>query len=250
MTITPWLVNRQLNPEASIRLFCLPYAGGGAAIFRLWQQLLPSDIELCPIALPGREHRIRERAHTDLPALLDALVDALWPLLDRPFAIFGHSMGAMIGFELVRTLRRRGGPLPAHLFVSARCAPQVRDRTTISPDLPDEAFLDGIRRLNGTPEEILAHPELLQLLLPMLRADFALIASYQYDATEPPLDCPISVFGGIQDTEITHAELDAWRAHTTQLCMLRMFPGNHFFLQTARAQLLRAIIDDLRLRRR
>ncbi len=247
---TPWLTNRQLNPEASFRLFCLPYAGGGAAIFRPWQQLLPSDIELCPIALPGREHRIGERARAHLPELLDELADALRPLMDRPFAIFGHSMGAMIGFELVRTLRRRDGPLPTHLFVSARCAPQVRDRTAVSPDLPDAAFLDGIRQLNGTPEEILGHPEMLQLLLPMLRADFALIASYRYDATEPPLDCPISVCGGIQDPETTHADLDAWRAQTTRLCMLRMFPGNHFFVQTARAHLLRAIVDDLRMHRR
>jgi medium-chain acyl-[acyl-carrier-protein] hydrolase len=168
----------------------------------------------------------------------------LAPLLNKPFAFFGHSMGALISYELARHLRRTGAPLPAHLFVSGHGAPHLPDRNPPLHALPQAQFVEKLRELNGTPEEVLRHPELLELLIPILRADFAVCETYVH-APEPPLDCPISAFSGLGDEYVNREELEGWREQTTGRFSVRLFPGDHFYLNTARPYLLQALAREL-----
>ncbi|MFL5654926.1 MAG: thioesterase II family protein [Ktedonobacteraceae bacterium] len=243
-TVDPWIQFWQPKLQARLRLFCFPYAGGGASIFRTWSEILPPQIEVCPVQLPGRESRLLEAPFSHLFSLIEPLTQALLPYLDMPCAFFGHSMGALISFELVRYLRRQHGLSPVHLLVSARRAPQL-----IAPDppihhLPEPQFVEELRRLKGTPEEVLQTTELLQLLIPFLRADFALCETYLYTPGEA-LTCPVSVFGGLQDEEVSRDMLTAWREQTRGSFKLRLFVGDHFFLHAARASLLQALLQDL-----
>jgi medium-chain acyl-[acyl-carrier-protein] hydrolase len=237
-----WIPFRKPDPKARLRLFCFPYAGAGALIFRKWSDALPRDIEVCPIQLPGRGTRLTEPPFTKLPCLIEALVRALDPLLDKPFAFFGHSLGALIGFELARQIRRQYGLHPVRLVASAGRAPQIPHRASPIHTLPDKEFLAELRRLNGTPRELLDHEELMEVMLPILRADFALYETYLY-STEPPLNCPISAFGGLQDRRVNESDLEAWRSQTSASFSLRMFPGDHFFLKEP--LLLRALSQEL-----
>ncbi|HEX8180753.1 MAG TPA: alpha/beta fold hydrolase [Pyrinomonadaceae bacterium] len=240
----PWLTWPKPNPQARLRLFCFPYAGGSNLIYRNWHEGLPADVELCPVQLPGRGNRLREPAFTSLPPLVVAAAAALRPYLDKPFAFFGHSMGASIGFELARYLRRHAGLEPAYLFVSGRCAPRAVNPERQTYNLPEPEFIEELRRLQGTPAEVLAHPEMMQLLLPLLRADFELIQTYVYEP-EPPLACPLAVFGGLQDDDTSRACLEPWREQTSATFSLQIFPGDHFFLNTARPLLLQSITRKL-----
>ncbi|MGH9360354.1 MAG: thioesterase II family protein, partial [Thermoanaerobaculia bacterium] len=232
-----------MDPRARFRLFCLPYAGGGASIYRAWRGELPAGVELCPVQLPGRETRLREPPFTRLEPLVAALADAL-PFAALPFAFFGHSMGALVAFELARELRRRGGPEPLHLFLSGRRGPLVPSREEPIYDLPEAQFLERLRQLNGMPEEVLGHGELMALLLPLLRADFALHETWSH-RPEEPLAAGISAFGGLADPEVTREDLEGWRGETRGRFHLRSFPGDHFFLHSARALVTAAVARDL-----
>lgn len=243
ITGTPWLAGGKTNPRAEARLFCFPYAGGGDSIFRAWQKVLPEAIAVCPVQLPGRGARISEPPFTELGLLVRAAAQALAPHLDKPFAFFGHSMGALVGFELARHLRRGGGPQPVHLFVSGRCSPQTL-KEPLADDLPDSEFREALRRYNGTPAEVLENPELMELLLPAVRADFAVCKSYVH-APEPPFSFPVTAFGGLEDPGVSRECLDGWREHTTGPFVLRMLPGDHFFLNTSTRPLLEAIAKEL-----
>jgi len=240
-----WLLGHRPRPAVRLRLFCLPYAGGGASVFRSWGASLPDRVEVCPIQLPGRENRLLEPPFTRLPALADTLADALHPHLDLPFAVFGHSMGSLVAFELTRTLRRRQRPLPVSLLVSGRRAPQVPDVDPPIHHLPELEFLEEIRRLNGAPEEVLGNSELMELLLPALRADFEVCETYEY-RSEEPLDCPIIAFGGDEDPEVGPEELDAWRRQTSGRFELYMFPGDHFYLFSARDRFMATLAAEVR----
>jgi medium-chain acyl-[acyl-carrier-protein] hydrolase len=176
--------------------------------------------------------------------LVKALARAIRPYLDRPFAFFGHSLGAKIGFELARRLRAPGASGPVYLFFSGSNAPQMTDSDPPIHTLPDAEFLETLRRFNGTPEALLQNEELLQLFLPTLRADIALHETYRYVPGEP-FDCPISAFGGREDDEVSRDGLAAWHAQTRGAFTLRMFPGDHFFLRSARTLLLEAVFRDL-----
>ena len=239
-----WLTRPRPNPQARLRLFCFPYAGGNVHAFRKWPQQLPPGVEVLAAQLPGRGARMREQPYTSVTALVEELGVAVRPLLDRPFAFFGHSMGAIIAFELARLLRGEGGAAPAHLFVSGRRAPQIPDADPPTYNLPDAEFIEEVRRLNGTPPEVLEHPELMGLMLPLLRADFQVVDTYRY-ADGPPLGCPISAFGGLQDFDVTREQLEAWREQTTSGFVRRMFDGDHFFLHRAEPVLLATIARDL-----
>jgi medium-chain acyl-[acyl-carrier-protein] hydrolase len=244
--INPWLNRPAQNPDASLNLFCFPYAGGNSQVYRGWPEQLPWTVEVCTVQLPGREARMREAPYTSLPALVATLCEALLPnLAARPFAFFGHSMGALISFELTRELRRRGAPAPTQLFLSGRRAPQIRNDEPPTHDLPEAEFLESVRRYNGTPEEVFAHPELMKILVPLLRADFALSHVYAY-TPEAPFECPISVFGGLQDTDVPRESLEAWREQTAAAFSLRMFPGDHFFLRKSQPLLLSVLAQQLR----
>lgn len=245
--MNPWFKPLRANPRAQLRLFCFPYAGGGSANFQRWPQHLSPDLEIYTAQLPGRGRRMREPPETNLLALVEQLAHAIWPHLDRPFAFFGHSMGALIGFELARRLRREKGTEPARLFVSGRRAPQIAGDDDVTYNLPAEELMSELRRLNGTPAEVLEHPELMELMLPLLRADFEMVETYTY-LPEPPLACPISAYGGARDSEVKPEDLRAWREQTTGDFALSMFTGDHFFIHQEEPQLLQTIDRELRPR--
>jgi medium-chain acyl-[acyl-carrier-protein] hydrolase len=240
-----WIIRSKPNPSASLRLFCFPYAGAGASVYRTWGAELDPSVEVLAIRPPGREGRFTEPLLTRIEPLLDGLFPAILPLLDQPFAFFGHSLGALVSFELCRRLRAAGRPLPEHLFVSGRCAAHLPPREENLHTLPDARLIEQVRRYNGTPLEVLADKDLLELVLPILRADFAIHETYAY-ADEPPLDVPITAFGGIDDLTVPEDQLDAWRHQTRKGFRRLMFPGDHFFLNKERVALLRAIAEDLR----
>lgn len=238
-----WFVCPEPQPQAAARLFCLPYAGSGAAVYRPWLAHLPAMIELQVVQLPGRESRLREPPYRRMDQLIDILAPLIEAQLDRPYVLFGHSMGALIGFELARALRRRGAPPPACMVVSGRRAPQLPDPDAPLHQLADVPFVRSmIRRYNGIPRAILEDIELLRLFLPTLRADFELIETYQY-ADEPPLACPIAIFGGKADERASLVELEAWEAQSVSPLGTRQIPGDHFYLQNARAELVSAIVE-------
>ena len=239
-----WLVGFKEKPETLVRLFCFPYAGGSAATFRAWPDAFPSHIQVLPVQLPGRGERLAEPGFKQLPDMIQTLGPALLPHFNKPFVFFGHSMGGLISLELTRWLRRTGNPMPVQLFISGRRAPQLPSEELPSFDLPEPEFIERLRELNGTPPEVLDHPELMQLMIPLLRADFSVCETYQYHA-EPPLNCPITVFGGLGDVEVPREKLDPWREHTTASFSLHMLPGNHFFLHTAQRDVIRLIMEKL-----
>jgi medium-chain acyl-[acyl-carrier-protein] hydrolase len=239
-----WIAFRKPNPQARLRLFCFPYAGAGAAIFRTWPDGLPAYVEVCPVQFPGRGTRLMEAPFTRLSPLVQALAQTLGPLLNKPFAFFGHSLGALVGFELARQLRRQFGVQPVRLFVSAAHAPQIPSRHRPIHALPEGEFLDELRHLNGTPGEVLKHAELLQIMLPVLRADFAVYETYVY-SPEPPLTCCISSFGGLQDHRVSRDDLDGWRDQTRASFSLRMLPGDHFFMNATQPLLLQVLSQEL-----
>jgi medium-chain acyl-[acyl-carrier-protein] hydrolase len=239
-----WFNRPRPNPNASLRLFCFPYAGGSATIFRPWPDLMLRSVEICAVNIPGRLARLLEEPFTRLAPLVDALAQVITPWTDRPFAFFGHSMGALISFELSRKLRTIGAPLPERLFISGRRAPHLPDPDPYRHTYPDHQFIEELGRLNGTPPEVIANPELMQLMLPLLRADFSLCETYEY-RPEPPLPCPLTAFGGLQDPEVPPESLEAWSQHTTCAFGLRLFPGDHFFLNSARDSLLTVIAQEL-----
>lgn len=244
LSSNPWVKCFHPNPQASLRLFCFPYAGGNASTFRSWSDGLPSYVEVYAIQLPGRGERLRETPFTQLSPLVQHLAPHLQPYLDIPFAFFGHSMGALISFELARLLRSQSGLSPLHLFISGRRAPQIRDRNPLLHALPEPEFLKELRRLNGTPKQVLESFELMQLLLPTLRADFSVCGTYTY-LSEPPLDCPISVFGGTEDLEETYDLLKNWNVQTRSSFSLQMLCGDHFFLNTNQHLLLEMLAYEL-----
>lgn len=242
--LAPWIAYARPNPQAQLRLFCFPYAGGAASIFREWSVYLPNTIEVCPVQYPGREGRIRERAMKQSHELVVAIAAALRPYLDKPFAFWGHSMGALLSFEVVRQLRREKQPEPIHLFVSGHRAPHRPNQVPPIHQLPEDEFIKELGELNGTPEEVLRNKELMELLMPVLRSDFTLVETYTYEQ-DAPLTCTISAFGGLQDHKVSSEDLKAWVEQTTGSFRLRMFPGDHFFLHPHRTQLLSFTTQDL-----
>lgn len=239
-----WVTCPRPNPQARLRVFCFPYAGAGASIFRNWHAGLPREVEVCPIQLPGREGRLRETPFPALPPLIPKLAQVLSSFLNLPFVFFGHCMGALISFELARHLRRQRCPGPVHLFASGQRAPQLPSVLQAVHQLPDAQLIGELRRLNAVPEEVLQDTEFMRMLLPTLRADFAICATYAYNRQDP-LDCSISALGGVEDFKVSHDQLAAWREQTHGTFTEWMFPGDHFFLHTAQADILRAISQDL-----
>ena len=240
-----WLRQFRQSPSAALQLFCFPYAGVGASAFFPWVSELPGSIELQVVQLPGRETRIQEKPRNQIGAIVPFVAEAIRERVDRSYAFFGHSMGALIAFEVARHLRKAAFPGPVHLFASARRAPQCPDHFPEIHHLPDVEFLEALRRRwNGIPAAVLREPELLQLLLSSLRADVAVIENYSY-LDDQRLTCPISVFGGEDDSSIERNDLLSWSELSSGPFRLRMFPGNHFFIRTQCQEVVRAVIEDL-----
>jgi medium-chain acyl-[acyl-carrier-protein] hydrolase len=239
-----WFPTRKPLTDPRMRLFCFPFAGGSAAIYNAWGAGMPAGVELCAVQLPGRERRLMEKPFDNLPALVDALLPVLAPLLDRPFAFFGYSMGTRISLEVTRRLRVRNGPMPRGLMMAASTPPSVNERTPIH-HLPEAEFIAKLRQYDGTPEEILQHRELLELLLPTLRADFAL-AWWEDGNHAVKLDVPISAMGAVADEHVPLAKLERWQDETLSTDFrVRHFPGGHFFIRQQQAEILAAVREDL-----
>jgi surfactin synthase thioesterase subunit len=219
-------------------LFCFPHAGGGAAAYRLWPAGLSRDVDVCAIQLPGHETRIKEPPLTTISSLVEALVPALRPFLDVPFAFFGHSMGAVVALEVARGLVSVRAQAPSHLVVSSRRAPHLPDPEPPLRALADDAFVAELdRRYGGLPAEITSCRELMDLFLPTIRADVAALETHRPPPREP-LACPISAFGGSDDRLIAREHLDAWRHETSGAFRVRVFRGDHFYLHARRDEVL------------
>ena len=240
-----WFPYAKQRPSGKVRLVCFPYAGGGAGLYRTWSEQLPPYIEVFAVQLPGRETRTRETPFTRMPELIDAVAPVVRALTDRPFAFFGHSMGAMIIWELACEMKRRYGREPIHLFVSGRRAPQVAETSPPIHALPEAEFINELIRYNGIPKEAAEHVELMELKKPLLRADFELCETYRY---QPGFraNCPITAFGGLEDPDETKELIENWRERTTRFCKVQMLPGDHFFLQTSEKRLLEMLSEELR----
>lgn len=233
-----WLRCLRPREEALLRLFCFPYAGGGSAAYRAWPAGLPEAAEVWAVQLPGREGRLAERPFTELRALLAAMAPRLLPaLLDLPFVFFGHSMGALISFELTRHLRRHAGLRPEHLLVSARRAPQLPAARAPIHALPENLFKEEILQFSGTPPGVFADEELARIFLPLLRADLALCETYEYEEDDI-LSVPVTAFGGTRDEGVEPRHLEAWCEQTTAPCAVHLFEGGHFYLRDSQPALL------------
>ena len=238
-----WFLRACQHSGAKLRLFCFPYAGGAASTYRSWSGQIPQTVEIVSVELPGRGKRVAELPIRRLPVLIEALTPMMIPLLDMKFAFFGHSMGAIVAFELARELRRRNERQPEQIFVSGRQAPQVPSEIR-TYDLPEDEFRTELLRLKGTPIEVLEHSELMSLMLPLLRADFELAQTYEY-RDEAPLHCPIAVYGGLQDYDTPREALLPWKQQTDAQFSLHMLPGDHFFLRSASSKLLGLLRQEL-----
>lgn len=240
-----WIVRLRPVAEPQVRLIGFMNAGGSVALFRNWHEHLPATIEVCPVQIPGQGSRFREQPYTRLQPLVQTLAEVITPYLDKPFVFWGYSMGALITFELARELRRRGQPVPEHLFITARRAPHLPAPDSPLHTLHEAAFIQEMqRRYNGIPAAVLQEKEMLALFLPVLRSNFEMIETYEY-TPEAPLPCPISAFGGLQDPTVNADEIAAWQQHTSSAFQYAMFPGDHFFMQNHLATVLHSVAEDL-----
>jgi medium-chain acyl-[acyl-carrier-protein] hydrolase len=251
---TRWLAYYKRNPAAVVRLFCFPYAGGGAQVFIHWSDLerqqrngMGSVIDICPVQLPGREGRITELPFTSVSAIASEAASALLPFLDIPFAFFGHSLGAVIAYEVTQQLRSAGKPQPGLLFVSARRAPQVPYRGATTWHLPDADFRNRLRQLDGTPEAVLENDELMELMFPVLRADFQCDEMYSHSHAHELIDCPIVAFGGARDRETLSSDLVAWAGVTRGgFHVQRVFDAGHFYIHSHASEIVTEVAHVLR----
>jgi medium-chain acyl-[acyl-carrier-protein] hydrolase len=242
----PWLVRFETLPTAAMRLFCFPYAGGSAHAFADWTESLPGQIEVLGVQLPGRGARMFQPAYTSLTSLVRDLSGPLLPLLDKPYAFFGHSMGTVIAFELARCFRARGVPRPIHLFLSGSVNPRYRERTKFRSTFTDEQLTEELKSFNGAVTAVFNDSELMRIMLPTIRADFKLCETYVYQPSQP-LETPITAFGGLDDPEVPQERLQFWQEETKARFSLHLFPGGHFYLHSARAALLEVLEKELAL---
>jgi medium-chain acyl-[acyl-carrier-protein] hydrolase len=241
------LIRFRPRTEAKLRLFCFPYAGAPAAIFREWAEKLNPGIELWAAEYPGHGTRRFEAPSNRIPLLAEALVADLRKELAGPFAFFGHSMGALVAFEILRQLAAQSGPEPVCFFISACRPPWDRKPRKTIHDLPEPEFVRALRVLGGTPEEILTNRELAQLFLPVLRADFEAVQTYE-PGSDVKLPCPLFLYGGLNDAEVSREDLGRWSTVASGLSPIRMFPGQHFFFHSAGENLLQTLARDLLMR--
>jgi medium-chain acyl-[acyl-carrier-protein] hydrolase len=238
MVSAAWFPYLKPNPSAKVRLLCLPHAGGGASRYRSWARRLPS-VEVWAVQPPGRESRLSEPAFTRMEPLVEALLAATTEARAVPYALFGHSLGAAVAFELARAVRRAGAPAPVALFASGRGAPDVVEGEPIHA-LPEPEFIRQICALNGTQPEVFEEPELKALILPLLRSDLELHETYRCQE-EAPLGCRLVALGGAADPSVPPDQLAGWARHTQDFGGVRVFPGDHFFVQSAEAAVLQEV---------
>lgn len=226
------------------RLICFPHAGAGAGAYADWAHLLPAEIELAAVQLPGRQNRIAEDPVTEVGPLVKVLTQALRPVMDGSFSFFGHSGGAVLAFELARALQAKNGPRPSGLFLSAQSAPGTTGRITQLHDLSDGDLAAEVVRLGGIEPEIAEDEDVMDALLPTLRADFDLWEHHRVGPA-PRLDVPITVMSGVDDPRAPLDTLDGWREQTNAPVTLRLYPGGHFYFLHDPAELIQDISQVL-----
>ncbi|NEB15905.1 thioesterase [Streptomyces coelicoflavus] len=244
---SPWIRRWSGGSAPRYTLVCLPHAGGTAGFYRSWAALTPPEVELLAIQYPGREDRFEDPEAADMRELVSAVADALGPLLDRPYALFGHSMGSAVAWELAHELTGRGVPGPRRLFASGRAAPG----TAVTGDLhrQNDATLSAeLARLGGTDREVLDDPGLRSLVLRAVRHDYRIIETHR-PADRPPLSCPLHVLTGSADPELgeerSRDRAGGWADLTTARTEVRVFPGDHFYLTPRRREVVAAVLRRL-----
>jgi len=237
-----WLPASIGGTDSRLRLFCFAYAGGGPSAYFKWIKAFPPHITVCPVLLPGRETAIGQTPIADMDLLLGYLAEALSPALDKPYAFFGYSLGAKLAYGLSHRLCSLGHQPPVLLTVAASRDPASPPHRPGAHLLPETEFVAYLRDLGGTPKEVLADRALLDLMLPTLRADFALVGQ---PMPLHPVTCPIVACGGTEDPVAPPAKLLGWGRFTSSRFVLRAFPGRHFFLREQMAPLIGSVIEDL-----
>ncbi len=240
-----WFLRTSSKTSAKFRLFCLPYAGGDSSIYTPWVNQIPDFIELLPIQLPGRSIRIQEPAISSMTELVDQIYLSMLPLLDKPYMLLGHSLGGRVGFELLHKINKTNAPPPKHFIASGSKAPHLPRTNNITYNLPDEEFIEELRKLNGTPSEVINNRELMEFLLPMLKADFC-ISDNHVTKQKTLLDCSISVFHGEEDTLVSESDARAWQKHFSKPINFQVFSGGHFFINENSDDLLSSLKSILR----
>lgn len=239
-----WIVQRPV-PAKELRLICFSHAGGSAVSFMDWQSAMAPPILVCAVQLPGRGARYHEPPCSNLPELVGKLAAVIDDMDDLPCAFFGHSLGALLAFEVARHQRRRGRHVPRHLFVSGCHAPRHRGPPAGLAKLSDEALIARLRGYGGTPPELLAHRELMALVLPAVRADFSLVEDYAYAPDATRFDIPMTVLAGTADTRDSAVQVEGWRQETSAACEVRWFDGDHFFINSCRREVIDCINAEL-----
>lgn len=241
---SPWLRCVRPNPNATVRLLCLPHAGGAASAYALWHHTVPSPVEVWAVQLPGRENRLREAAYTDWSPLIRELADAVWAIAGAPLLCFGHSMGALMAFELARELRQRHRYSFQALLLSGHGAAHLPPKSEAIHHLPDDAFIQKVAAFEGLPDALTHSTDFREVWLPSLRADFTLCERYRY-IDQAPLNCPIVALGGVQDGHVRPSDLRAWSVHTQGAFRMHMFPGGHFYLHEQRERFMQTLSMEL-----
>ena len=240
-----WFYVPSPKQQPRLRLFCFPYAGGRPSVFRGWPERLPNGVELCAITLPGRGSRDHEAPESDIFSIASELADAIGQRSDARFAFFGHSMGALLAYEVARELRARGQALPVHLFLSARCAAHcVAPRTTPVDAMSNDDLVEHLTALGGTPREILNDSRVMNIIMPMIRADFRALDRWRY-RRQRPLRIPISALAGRGDATVDVDSVREWRQHTESEFRFYILEGAHFFLHSEEPALLNLIVRTL-----